>query len=77
MYERHSENNSLTYIQSLSVPFYLDNIIVNEHDQVIVAGHPKPLSFALHEKDHRKHRAPSQVAIFSHPKSSKLLFFST
>lgn len=71
MYERHSENNSLTYIQSLSVPFVPDNLIVNEHDQLIAAGHPKPLQFLLHEKNHREHRAPSEVVIFRHPKSSK------
>ncbi len=76
MYERHSENNSLTYIQSLSVPFIVDNVVVNEYDQLVVAGHPNILLFLRHEKYPRKYRAPSEVVIFSNPKSSKFYFFS-
>ncbi|CAF0961113.1 unnamed protein product [Adineta steineri] len=70
VYRRNTKTNLLTHIKNLYVPFFLDNLIVNDHDQLIVAGHPKPIQFALHEKDHRKNRAPSEVVIFTNPKSS-------
>ncbi|CAF2699321.1 unnamed protein product [Rotaria sp. Silwood2] len=72
VYERHTENNSLSYVQSLFVPFLVDNIIVNEHDEVIVAGHPNVISFMLYAADPRHHRAPSEVALFPYPKSNSI-----
>lgn len=75
MYERHPKNNSLTYLRSLYVPFLVDNIIVNENDQVIVAGHPNGLAFLLHQKSPRENRAPSEVVIFTDPKSSRVYSF--
>jgi hypothetical protein len=76
VYERHPENNSLTYIRSLYVPFLVDNVFVNDNDQLIVAGHPNGILFMLYESNPRKYRAPSEVIIFLHPKSSKTYFFS-
>ncbi|CAF3350970.1 unnamed protein product [Rotaria sp. Silwood1] len=70
VYERHSENNSLTYVRSLFVPFFVDNVIVNDHDEVIVAGHPNALLFFLHAVDRQQHHAPSEVALFPYPKSN-------
>jgi hypothetical protein len=72
VYERHPKNNSLTYLRSLYVPFLVDNVIVNEKDQVIAAGHPNALAFLLHEKNPRNYPAPSEVVIFLDPKSSKV-----
>ncbi|CAF0887012.1 unnamed protein product [Rotaria sordida] len=70
VYERHYENNSLTYIRSLYVPFLVDNIILNEHDQIIVAGHPNALLYVLHANNRLQHRAPSEVVIFLDPRSN-------
>ncbi len=77
MYKRHPKDNSLTYVRSLYVPFLVDNLIVNENDQVIAAGHPKAIEFIFHEKYPRKYRAPSEVIIFPDPKSSNVdsIFF--
>jgi hypothetical protein len=75
LYERHPKNNSLTYKQSLFVPFLVDNVNVNEYDQLVVAGHPNGILFLMHEKNPKKYRAPSEVIIFRDPKSSKYYFF--
>jgi len=64
----------LTYRTSLYVPFLLDNLIVDENDQLIVAGHPKSLHFLLHVKDPHNNRAPSEVVVFRNPKSSRIYF---
>ncbi len=72
MYERNPKNNSLTYQHSLNVPFLPDNVIVNDKDQMITAGHPKAIEFLLHQKHPRKYSAPSEVIIFPDPKSSKI-----
>ncbi|UJR33335.1 hypothetical protein I4U23_020784 [Adineta vaga] len=69
IYKHNSEDNSLTYIQSLYVQFFPDNLLVNDKDQLIVAGHPKPLLFVPHEKD-RRNRSPSEIVIFRDPKSN-------
>ena len=76
MYERHPENNALTYIRSLSVPFLVDNILIDDKDRLIAAGHPRALSLLLHEENPRKHRAPSEVVMFPNPKRSRFYFFS-
>lgn len=76
MYERHPENNLLTYIRSLSVPFLVDNIVINEYDQLVVAGHPNAISFLIHLNNPPKYSAPSEVVIFPDPKSSKSNFSS-
>ena len=75
MYNRNSQDNSLTYQRSLDVPMLVDNVLVNEKDQLIAAGHPKAFNFLLHEKNPRKHRAPSEAVIFPNPGSSKYYFF--
>ena len=53
----------------------MDNVFVNEHDQLIVAGHPNGILFALHAGNPQKYRAPSEVIFIRHPKSSRLYFF--
>ena len=75
VYERNPKDNSLTYQHSLDVPFLLDNVIVNDKDQVLTAGHPNALAFLLHERYPRKYPAPSEVVIFPNPKSSKIDLF--
>ncbi|CAF0762090.1 unnamed protein product [Adineta ricciae] len=69
VYKYNSENNLLTYTQSLYVEFFPDNLIVNDKDELIVAGHPKPLVFVQHEKDHHV-RSPSEIVIFRNPTSN-------
>ena len=49
--------------------------MVNDKDELIVAGHPKPLVFVQHEKDHHV-RSPSEIVIFRNPTSSKLSYYS-
>ena len=49
----------------------VDNVLVNNYDQLIVAGHPNALSFLFHFGNPRKYRAPSEVVVFTNPKSSK------
>jgi hypothetical protein len=75
VYDRHPQNNSLVFRQSLYVPFLVDNVVVNEHDQLVVAGHPNAIAFFMHFNNPRKYRAPSEVVIFPDPKSSKLYSF--
>ncbi len=75
MYEHHPDDNSLTYLHSLYVPFLVDNVFVNNYDQIIVAGHPNALTFLFHQHNPRKNRAPSEVVIFTNPKSSKSYSF--
>ena len=71
VYQRHVENNSLSYRRTLDVPFIVDNLLVNEYDQLVAAGHPNAFLFILHEKDPREYRAPSEIVLFPEPKSSK------
>lgn len=65
----------MTYQRSLDVPFFVDNVIVNEKNQLITAGHPKALNFLLHESSPRRFRAPSTAVIFPDPQSSKHIVF--
>jgi hypothetical protein len=58
-------------MHSLYVPFAVDNILVNDDDQLIAAGHPNALLYLFHEHNPREYRAPSEVVIFSQPKSSE------
>ena len=52
----------------------IDNIHINEHDQLVAAGHPNVLAFILHEKNPRERRAPSEVILFTEPKSGEFTF---
>ncbi|CAF3443277.1 unnamed protein product [Rotaria socialis] len=70
VYQRHAENNSLTYTQSLYAPFLVDNINVDSYDQLSVAGHPKAIEFFLHVANPSKYLAPCEVILFRNPKSS-------
>lgn len=73
VYDRNPEDNSLTFSRGLYVPFAVDNLQMNDKDELAVAGHPKPVEFIQHEKDHRKYRSSAQVLVFRDPKSSKTL----
>ena len=57
-------------MKRLDVPFLVDNLIVNEYDQLVAAGHPNVISFLFHAKDPRTNRAPSEIVIFRQPTSS-------
>jgi hypothetical protein len=48
----------------------VDNIFVNENDQLIVAGHPNGILFVLHASNPEKYRAPSEVILIPHPRST-------
>ena len=49
----------------------VDNILINDHDQLIATGHPKALEYFQHELYPKLYRAPSEVVLFHEPKSSR------
>ena len=71
MYERDVNTNALTYKNSLRVPFMVDNIHINEHDQ-LVAGHPNAWALTLHDNNPSERLSPSEVVLLTEPKISEL-----
>jgi hypothetical protein len=67
----------LTFIQSIPVSFFVDNVFINENSRLISVGHPNGILFASHSNNPQKYRAPSEVILFPHPTSNpiKMLHF--
>ena len=60
VYERELQSGALTRLTFIDCGFGVDNIEVDRHGNLWVAGHPKLLTFVKHGKDASK-VAPSQV----------------